>query len=124
MRLGWEEEHTIIDRDCASTDFNEFVSRVVEVHPGWLSSHLENWVGTEDQPAAFIGRYEQLQDDLIHGLRQFGEPVDEDALRATPPENRSDYRRHPAVWDDAVAMQMCESESRILKRFYSDIILS
>ncbi len=119
MRTGWKDDHAI-DRDCASTDFNKFASRVAERHPGWLCWYLEQWVGTEDQPAAFVGRFEQLQDDLIRGLRQFGEPVDEDALRATQPQNRGAYRKLPALWDGAVAMQVCESESRFLKRFYSN----
>ncbi len=116
---GWQDEHAI-DRDCASTDFNEFARHVAERHPGWLCRYLEQWVGTEDQPAAFVGRFEQLQDDLIRGLRQFKEPVDEEALRATPPKNLGNYPKYPALWDGAVAVRMCESESRFLKRFYSD----
>ncbi len=116
MRGGWSELD--VDR-CRSDDFNEFIVRVVEFAPGFVSATYERFVGPPATPIDFVGRYEHLADDLCAALRKAGESFDEAALRAQPRANVNDYKRYPAFYDPAPARAMAESERGAIERFYA-----
>lgn len=120
VRHGWTESHNI-DRLCASDSFSEFMDKAVRKLPGWLGQYLETWIGTQDAPAAFIGRHENLQADLMTGLRVFDEEVDETKLLAVPATNTSDYSTYPAVWTDSLKESVYESEQALIQRFYEGV---
>lgn len=117
MRCGWSVTHGI-DIQCGSPDFETFMTAVVEELPGWLNGYLSNWIGTAEEPAAFIGRHENLQADLMTGLHVFDEEFDEEKLLATAATNTSDYVTWPAVWTDSLIEAVCDSEQELIQRFY------
>jgi hypothetical protein len=69
--------------------FPDFVDRLIEEWPGFLSGFYETFVGPPDDPIDFIGRFENLADDLVRALQLAGQDFDEDALRTFEPVNRS-----------------------------------
>jgi hypothetical protein len=69
---------------------------------------------------AFVGRYETLADDLVRALDEAGEDFDEEALRSYAPANRSDYGRHTANYDLALAERVVEAEQDAILRWYKD----
>jgi len=117
IRVGWHQDHNI-DRECASDDFQLFVSSVVTKFPGWLTTYLQRWIGTAERPAEFVGRWENLEDDLQRGLKFFGESFDEERLVSTPTENPGDYSKYPATWTESLKERVCESESELIDRYY------
>lgn len=70
-------------------DFPDFVDRILDSQPGFLSRSYESYVGPPDDPIDFIGRFENLTDDLVRALELAGQDFDEDALRNFAPVNRS-----------------------------------
>ena len=62
---------------------------MVEHRPGLLSRYFMTFVGLPDDEVDFIGRYENLVDDLCHALLQAGEEFNRDALLSALPVNTS-----------------------------------
>lgn len=116
VRTGWQPNHDI--DECASDDFQSFIAAVVEKFPGWLTVYLQNWIGTAERPADFVGRYENLQDDIQRGLDFYSEPFDKDRLLSTPIANKGDYLNHPAIWTESLKKKVCESESELIEQYY------
>lgn len=98
--------------DWISGSFEEFLKNVIERTPGYLSSLYELYV--DNPPADFIGRTENLADDLVFALRQAGERFDEARLRATPMQNCS---RIALEYPEGLMEQICRLESRAMDRF-------
>jgi hypothetical protein len=86
---GLEEMNHFYD-PWLDLDFPEFLARVMDERPGFLSWFYETYVGPPDDPIDFIGRFETLVDDLAQALTMAGQSFDEEALRSFEPVNRSD----------------------------------
>jgi hypothetical protein len=69
--------------------FPDFLDRIIEGRPGFLSQYYESYVGPPDDPIDFIGRFESLADDLVRALELAGQEFDEEVLRTFAPVNRS-----------------------------------
>lgn len=109
----WGDE--ILD-NLARAPFPEFIEAVAEEAPGYLSSLYELFLGPPGE-IEFIGRYENLQSDLITALERAGQPFDPEAIRATPPTNVSAERPDmPEVMD-----RIIEAEQPLIERFYRDM---
>jgi hypothetical protein len=106
-----------IDVQCKSTDFQEFMTNVVRTIPEWCSAMYERFVGPPECPIEFIGRYENLAEDLVLGLQLAGESFDEEALRATPPVNVNDYSCWPAEYTPELRQAVTEAEHAAIARF-------
>jgi len=117
MSHGWTTNHDI-DRDCRSDDLNQFVESVLDQHCGWLGRYFEQWLGTDYQSLAYVGRFESLLDDLCKALEFFKQPFDEEKLRATSAVNVGDKDLHPAELDESLRQRIMESEHRLMSRFY------
>jgi hypothetical protein len=119
MRGGWGA-NAKIDSRAQSASFEEFIARVIDELPGLLDELFSGFVGPPERPISFIGRYENLVEDLIRALRQAGELLDEDALRNYPPALVNDYSRFPAVYSRGLAERLAASEGAVIARFYAD----
>jgi hypothetical protein len=68
-------------------DFPDFLDKVINDRPGYLSRYYEHFVGPPNSPIDFIGRYENLVEDVVSALTLAGQEFDEEALRAFPAVN-------------------------------------
>lgn len=118
MRLGWKMDKRL-DRECAADDFETFLGNVIRVFPGYLSKSIRLWVGTEENPVGFIGKYEHLRDDLAWAMKHFGVAFDEQVLRETPKQNVGNYLLHPATCSAELESRLLTSEAEMIQRFYS-----
>ena len=119
MRAGWDMENGI-DRAAASSDLNEFVTRVMERCPGQLDALVDRFVGSPQPQVDFVGRFEHLVQDTCTALRLAGERFAEDAVRGYPKVNANDYGSCPARYRPDVAERLARAERRTIERFYPD----
>jgi hypothetical protein len=119
MRMGWRMDHPL-DRAARSESFEEFVARVTERMPGYLSLLFGEFIGPVERPIDFIGRYERLTEDLCTALRLAGESFDERVVRAHRPVNATDYERHPVHYEPDAAWRLALAERQVIERFYSE----
>jgi hypothetical protein len=117
MRHGWEPDHAI-DSRARSDDFNDFIEQVVENLPGHFGERLSSYIGPPEAPITFVGRYENVVEDLVRALRLAGEVFDEQALRHHAPENVGDYERFPAHYRPQLAVALAAVEHETIERFY------
>lgn len=118
-RINWTPTESISET-CKSNDFNEFIRRVTSHEPGFYSKFLEAWVGEPEKPIDFVGKFENLADDLEKGLTLFGEAFDPLKLRHFPPVNTTNYDSQPTKMTGLTEQLILETERRTLKRFYND----
>lgn len=116
MTYGWDANNDL-DQACRSEDFAEFVGSVLEKFPGIYGKSLDDFVGGADHPIEFIGRYENLVEDLISALTLAGEKFDADIIRAFPPFNVSDKKKSPAVFSPDLEAAVRKAEAAVLERF-------
>ncbi len=116
MTYGWDL-HNVIDQRCRSDDFHTFVASVLTQMPGIYGQSLLEFVGSEVHPIDFIGKYENLVEDLIRALQLAGEQFDAAAIRALPPYNVSDKRSFPANFTPELEAAVLQSEADVLRRF-------
>lgn len=102
--------------DVWSDEWPEFSTNICRQRPGHLSKSCQRWVGNTWNQIEFVGRYEDLADDLVAALRKFKEPFDEAMIRATQPVNVS--RTFGSDLDDETIMMIAESEALLINRFY------
>jgi len=91
MRMAWDLPNSALGA-FRSDDFGSFMRRVLRKRPGFLSKLYGSYVGLPFHPVQFIGRQENLAEDLIHALRLAGERFDERRILSTPPRNSSRIR--------------------------------
>lgn len=97
--------------------FNEFVSAVLDRHPGYVSALYSHYTF---RPVDFVGRQERLRDDLVEVLERLGCTFDPLAIRATERVNRSEAPARP-VWDESVRARALRLEAAAIERFgYGD----
>lgn len=87
MTNEWDVKNQL-DMDCKSDKFNEF-----------------------------IGKYENLVEDLIIALKQAHEVFNEEAIRKLPPYNVSDKTRFPAKYTKELEDEVRKIEINVIERF-------
>jgi hypothetical protein len=85
--------------------------------PGHCGELFDRFVGPTDDPIEFIGKFENLVDDLAYALHLAGEQFRPELLRETFPANVSDKARFPAEYSPALAKSLEDAESYVLERF-------
>ena len=113
---GWDDALPV-DRDCRDDEFERFLVRILEHHPGYCTYVFELYVGAPDREIAFVGRFERLVDDLVLGLTRAGETFDETAIRATPPVNVGRYDAHDLTCSTEVRARILDAERPAFERF-------
>lgn len=116
MGRGWDFKNPI-DRNCCAANFSEFINNILTKFPGVYSKAIEEYVGPPEAEIEFIGKYENLVEDLILALNQAGEPFDEPVIRKFPPVNVSDRVRFPAEYSLMLEKAVRESENIFIRRF-------
>ncbi len=101
---------------CGSPDFNEFVSNVVKKCPGYVS---RMYGGFTFPKIDFIGKQENLREDLITALKMRGLPFDEDHIR-----NSKEFGVSPKPclleWDSDLRQEVLELELPALRAYGYD----
>ncbi len=116
MTYGWDAGN-LIDNECRADNFHTFVTNVLEKLPGIYSRSLHEFVGPPDQPIEFIGKYENLVEDLVTALQLAGEQFDPAAIRNLPPYNVSDKKSFPAAFTPALEAHVLAAEAEAVSRF-------
>jgi hypothetical protein len=99
--------------------FDRFLERVVEECPGYLSRVLDDLLGQEGDSLDFIGRYENLTEDLVKALRFANESFDEEALRSVSTTNESGDPVWVFPW---LLKALQEAERPAYTRFYPELL--
>lgn len=117
MMKGWDPKNRM-DQECQTGNFHQFVQNLLNLFPGVYSHSLVEMVGEENNEIEFIGKYENLVDDLILALKSAGEEFDEQVIRTLPPVNVSDKTQFPAVYTDQLEADVKNAEAAMMKRFH------
>ncbi len=116
MGAGWDSNNQM-DIDCQSDNFHEFIRNVLAKYPGLYGRSLTELLGKGETEIEYIGKYENLVEDLIEALTRAGETFDEGAIRDFPPVNVSDKKRFPAELSAGLEAKVIEAEMEVIRRF-------
>ncbi len=116
MGAGWDVNNPL-DRDCCSTDFHQFIHNVIKLYPGVCGRDYEQFVGLPGDEIDFIGKFENLIEDLIFALHKAREEFNEENIRSIPPKNVSDKIRFPAKYTSELKDAVRKVEYYTLLRF-------
>lgn len=98
-----------------SYEFNEFIQNIVSVQPGYMSE-LYNLYTLPT--ISFIGKQENLVEDLVSVLHILDVKFDEDRLRAFPQLNVSSAERSlKAEWDPELCAEVTRLEYAAMRRY-------
>jgi hypothetical protein len=102
-----------------SQNFNEFMERVLNEHPGFLTQMYGRYAppGSID----FVGCTESLVDDLVTVLNTLGLDFDEDEVRNTEKINASPDRVDRPEWDDDLWAEVRRLEAPVFERFKYEV---
>ena len=102
--------------------FEPFIWNVLEKYPdGFVTQLYQFYVGPDVNEVDFIGRQENLADDLVKALTLAGETFDESRLRATRWRNAS--ARHKkygllCVLDEGIEQAVLDADKWVMEKFY------
>lgn len=78
---GWDMRF-ILDRECKNVDFNKFVENVARVFPeGFVSSIYKEYLGHQLDQVDFVGKQENLKEDLEKALTLAGEVFSSERIK-------------------------------------------
>lgn len=83
---GWNMNDPF-EASLATATCTEFAERSLNRYPGWYTGMCKRYYGDDFSALDFVGKQEQLADDLVRALHMAGERFDETALRAVAPVN-------------------------------------
>lgn len=95
-------------------DFNEFVENVLKKHPGYVTELYSSYTTPFIN---FIGKNENLVNDLIEVLRIMKIDFDENIVRNHKKENVSKLPPKPMEWDDKLRKEVLKLEHPGLVRY-------
>ena len=121
MRRGWDPRNNF-DMSCVADNFERFLAKVFIKAPGYWSHVCESYVGPPGDEVDFLGRYENLTDDLVTGLSMAGEHFDEEQLRLTAfedqgLENHAAGGSYSTACSEELKLRILEAERPAMKRF-------
>ena len=99
-------------------NYEEFITNILNDYPeGYVTKLFQFYVGENLDGVDFIGRQENLANDLVKALTLAGETFDEDALRATKRKNIS--KKFNTVLSEETQNRVLETEKWVIDSFYS-----
>lgn len=119
MTYGWDKNNPL-DMECQSDGFHDFIRHVLDKYPGIYGNSLIDFVGESNNEIEFIGKYENLVEDLIQALKYAGEIFDENTIRSLPAENVSNKIKFPAEYTIQLENEVRKAESMVISRFKYD----
>jgi hypothetical protein len=94
--------------------FNDFIKGVVKRHPGYVTELYSSYTSPSID---FIGKTENLADDLIKVLTIMGINVPEEKVRSYPTQNVSKTEEVNIVWDAELKKEVLKLEYAALVRY-------
>jgi len=98
--------------NCWDKNYNKFLKNVIDKSPRYLTKMYKEYTKGID----FVGKQENLQEDLIAVLKSVGETFDEDRLRKT--QKCRVGRNRSVVCDEGLLKELLGLESWIIDKFY------
>lgn len=95
-------------------EFNEFVEAVLEQYPGYVSALYNHYTLP---PVDFIGKQENLTEDLISVLSEMKCEFDPEVIRGAAKVNTSRSEKKSMEWDPGLKERARELEFSAIKRF-------
>ena len=103
--------------ELKDSDFNVFMRKVLQKHPGHYSNYFEQFTGVDNE-VDYIGRFESLREDLVSALVSANESFSKSTIMSYEPIRQAN-KSHPKY--DLELMKDVElAESKIIKRFYEE----
>jgi hypothetical protein len=105
-------------------DYERFINNMVSKYPyGFLGKLYQFFVGTNANRLDFIGKQENLEDDLVQALNNAGEEYDETHLRRVLSKNfnlsgRAKKYRDACQLSGTATDRLLEAESWVVETFY------
>jgi hypothetical protein len=99
---------------CGSPDFNRFVRNVIDKCPGYVSQLYGRYTYPK---VDFIGKQENLRDDLIAVLRMRGLPFDEDYIKNAKEFGVSLKSKTSIDWDLDLKNEVCYLELPAIRAY-------
>lgn len=97
-----------------NTDFNQFVRNVIRMRPAYVTE-MYGWYtlpGTN-----FVGKQENLAEDLITVLTELDVKFDSDRIRQHQPANVTESKSTPFRWDEQLCQDLLKLEMATFRRY-------
>lgn len=109
-------------------EFEKFILQILEAYPdGFVTQVYQYYVGEDAKEIDFIGRQENLADDLVTVLSLAGEDFDEERLRATRWRNISAANRKfgdLCTLSDQTEKRILDVEAWVISHFYPQVAVA
>lgn len=113
MCLGWTE----CPFDSYKSDnLNTFVKNVLIAEKDYYSRMIKEYI----ENTSYVGKFEDLIEDLLHMLRISNSAFDTQAIRNAIPINCSNYEKYAAIYEKDTINQIQETEKFILETYYNN----
>ena len=123
MKNGWRTDF-ILDNTYQSDDFNDLVSVHLDEFPdGFVSRMYKMFLGENIDKIDYIGRQENLSNDVITAMDMAGETYDKEVFKTFPEQNtaaQDDDFKSQVVYDPAVKKRVLEVEKWTIDNFYNE----
>lgn len=119
MKYGWRGRSLFPADEQWSSDPNRWIWRLTGAFPGgFLTKLYKMFVGDNGDELGFVGKQENLVDDLITALRLAGEDFDEKKVRGTPKVNTTNNHH---LWriSQKNESKILSAEKWILNKYYA-----
>lgn len=117
MTTGWDAGNGF-DRVCGDSIFSYFVEKALENKPGYYSKSLRSYFGPRESTIDFVGKQENLVEDLITALSMANESFDPEKIRIRKPVNVSKAKyKQEAICQDDLKVLLLEAEKEAMERF-------
>lgn len=108
-------------RDCASWNFNDFIKKVLEKHPSYLSRLYNTYIHFNNvEKINFIGKQENLTSDFISVLKSNNVDCDYGKIDKIEKVGVAKKRsRDHSQYEEKLKKQILYSERSIIEEFYT-----
>ena len=124
VKHGWRAQHPL-DYNCASNNFHTFIENMIAYKPnGWVTWEYRNYIDEVPGGIKYVGKMENLTDDLIKILNLAGEQFSEKAINSISRINDSDLDGKPskywATYTPKLIKRVMAVESETIRRYYNN----
>ena len=108
---GWDTGDGTYKR-FESGEFNVFMKKIMDIYPGFLTRMYKEFDGVD-----YLGKQENLENDLVSILETIGEKVDYDIVGKVQPLNTSFL---PCKYDRKILRKLKRTEKWIFEKYYPE----
>jgi len=103
------------------SDFNEFVSRMLKAFPGYVTWMYGHYAVPE---SGFVGKQENLRNDLMRALTMRGLAFDVEHLMKQPFINEAGHKKESIQWDEGLLRDVQDAERSTMIRYNYAVLAS